>query len=170
MAASSIAVSALCLALCLSVVGCRRQTEPVSFVGVADPLVSKQLIFGFYEVSDNRWRWTAPTCMVALKPPAPLAGGPLSPVRLVVDLYFPKAEVDQLGPITLTAATACSTFGSQTYKHGGPHTFTADVPSSLLCTNILPVTISLDKFLPPSRSDSRSLGMVMNSVSLKVGR
>lgn len=149
--------------------GCRRlPPEPVSTLNVGDPSVAKQLLYGFYEISDNRWRWTAPLCVVALKPPVfAVADGIPSPrVQLIVNLYFPQPEIDQLGPITLTAGNVCGEFGRCTYKQGGTHVFVADVPRSVLCTNLLPVTLSLDKHLPPSRSDSRDLGMVMNSISL----
>lgn len=149
-------------------VGCQHQSQwPASSFSVADPSVVRQLVSGFYEVNDNRWRWTAPSFTVAFRPPNLNYTQPLRPARLTVSLYFPQAEIDQLGPITLTASGAEDQFGQTTYNAGGSHTFVADLPARALCTNVLPVTFSLNKSFHGSGGDARSLGMVVNSFSLK---
>lgn len=81
-------------------------------------------------------------------------------------LYFPQSEISELGPITLSATTPGFALGEATYYKGGSHQFEVEVPRGALCTNILPVTFSLDKYLPPSQQDGRTLGTVVTSISL----
>jgi hypothetical protein len=91
----------------------------------------------------------------------------MRPAQLKVQLYFPPTEIAQVGPITLLASADDKELGAITFSEAGPHEFVAVVPASILCTNVLPITFSLDKFLPPSPADSRKLGAVVNSVSLQ---
>lgn len=147
--------------------GCHKQRAwPASELKVADLKARRQLISGFYEV-DNTWRWCAPVFSVALNPPDSYGERPPVPAKLSVDLYFPQLEIDELGPITLTAFTDGRVLGRTTYEKGGTHLFTATVPAEVLRTNMLPVVFSLDKFIPASKADPRNLGAVVNSISLK---
>jgi hypothetical protein len=91
----------------------------------------------------------------------------MRPATLKVELYFPANEIAQLGPITLQAATDDEELGAETFSEGGPHEFLATVPARFLCTNVLPITFSLNKYLPRSPADSRDLGAVITSVSLR---
>ena len=134
-----------------------------SHIRVADPLVSRQILYGFYDAAGNDWRWTGPAFSVALKPPIVEAD---KGARLRVQLYFPPAEIKQLGPITLSAETVDYKYNQVTYEEGGPHEFWADVPPAALCTNVLPITFFVDKYLKGSKSDSRDLGVVVTSITL----
>ena len=133
---------------------------------MADLKITKQLISGFYELSEDGWRWTAPTFSVALNPPNSGANQVLRPAKLTVELYFPQLEIDQLGPITLTAISDGQVFGTTTYTRGGSYLFAASVPAKALCTNVLPVTFQLNKFIPASKADPRDLGTVVTSIHL----
>src|SRR4051794_3504099 len=154
-----------CVLLVLLPVSCKHKSKaPLSRFSVADPSAAPQLLWGFYEVSDNAWRWTAGQFAVALRPPeaSESKGGN---VRL--GLYFPEGEITQLGPITLSARTECYELESTTFSKPGLQQYTARVPAELLNTNILPITFSLDKAVPPSAADSRELGVVIRSVELR---
>jgi hypothetical protein len=89
------------------------------------------------------------------------------PAKLTVDLYFPPSEMNALGPITLNASSSEHEFGAMTYYEDGPQKFEVEISPEALCTNVLPITFSLDKYLPPSRAEARELGMVVTSISLR---
>lgn len=151
-------------------IGCHepsRSPWPSTSINAADSANSRQLISGFYDIegTETHWRWAGPVFTVALRPP----GSPqlMRPAKLSVQLYFPPNEIDQLGPITLRAIADDEELGATTFSEAGPHEFVATVPASSLCTNVLPITFSLDKFLPRSAADSRDLGAVITSVSLR---
>lgn len=135
-----------------------------------DLSTSRQLIFGFYEVEGsgrNQWRWTAPTFAVALRPPASKSAQPVRPARLSLELYLPPNEIDQLGPITVHAATSEYELGATTYDKAGAYVFEAEVPARALCTNVLPITFAFNKYLHGSSADARDLGAVVTSISLQ---
>jgi hypothetical protein len=138
-----------------------------SSIEMSDLTASSQLISGFYELSENRWRWTAPTFTVALAPPLVAGQQATRPATLHVQLYFPPAQIDQLGPVTVEAESPGYEYGHVTYKEGGPHEFVVTIPQDALCTNLLPVTFSLDKYRPGSKNDARDLGVVVSSIRLQ---
>ena len=156
--------------LCCSACHQNKEFWPASSIRVADPAIAKQLIAGFYEVSENRWRWTGPVFEVALKPPRVRRSQdqPLKSAELRVQIYFPEAEINQLGPITMTAQTSGHQYESTIYSKGGSYEFVADIPADALCTNVLPITFSLDKYLHASKTDPRDLGVVVTSFTLSV--
>ncbi|MFL6450190.1 MAG: hypothetical protein ACJ746_21300 [Bryobacteraceae bacterium] len=147
--------------------GCHRPTAwRASSFSITDPTISRQLISGFY-ASENGWRWAGPTFTFALPPPARTGPDPLKPAKLTLSLFFPPNEIDQLGPITITATGSDYQFGKATYDKPGPYDFVVEIPPEALCTNVLPVTFSLDKYLHGSNADVRDLGVVVNRISLR---
>lgn len=137
-----------------------------SSFSVADPSVAKQLISGFYAV-ETGFRWAGPSFTVALPPPT-LGAGPHQPVKLTLSLYFPQNEIDQLGPVTITALGSEYQFGRETFDKAGPHDFQVEIPpAAFSCTNVLPVTFSLDKHMRPINGDARDLGVAVNRISLR---
>jgi hypothetical protein len=128
----------------------------------ADPAASKQLVVGFYP-SENGYRWTGPTFTVALP-----ADNPAHSAEVTLSLFLPPNEIEQLGPVTITATGSEYQFGRATYDQAGAHDFTVQIPQGALsCTNVLPVTFTLDKYMHPSNGDSRELGVVVNRISLR---
>lgn len=152
----------------LLLASCHRQSvRRVDSFSVTDPAISKQLVAGFY-ASENGYRWAGPTFTVALAPPS--SSNPSTPhaAELTISLYFPSNEIEQLGPVTITATGSEYQFGKATYDKAGLHDFTVEIPEqALACTNVLPVTFSLDKYMHPSNGDARQLGVVVNRISLR---
>jgi hypothetical protein len=146
---------------------CRsKKTQLSSSFSVADPSVSKQLIAGFYAI-ETGFRWAGPSFTVALAPPT-LDPERRQPLKLTLSLYFPQNEIDQLGPVTITALGSEYQFGKVTYDKAGPHDFEVEIPpAAFLCTNVLPVTFTLDKHMRPTNGDARDLGVAVNRVSLR---
>jgi hypothetical protein len=81
-------------------------------------------------------------------------------------MYVPKEQIEEIGPMTLTATIDDYQMAPETFSNGGSVTFSRDLPPQLLDTNILPVQFSFDRAAPPSARDSRELGMVLSDVGL----
>jgi hypothetical protein len=123
-----------------------------------------QLISGFYGVEENKWRWTAKQFTVGLGPPP---GAGQRGAKLVVQLYIPDGHVEKLGPVKLRAEAGGKALAPETFDKGGSFTYARDVPAATLDTNLLPVTFTLDKAMPPSPGDGRELGAVVTAIGLE---
>lgn len=148
----------------LSAPGCGAEAAPASRLDMSDAAASSPFIRGFYSVEGNRWRWTARTFSVALKPPESAslhASG-----RLILHLYVPRIQLQKLGPLTLYASIDRRSLGLETYTRPGFYDYVRKISSEMLDTNIVPVEFCLDKASPPSPGDSRELGLIVTSVAL----
>ena len=140
-----------------------RDCSLSSNVNVADPEIKSQLLWGFYELSENSWRWTARKFTVALQRPS---GSERSGAKLHLRFYIPDEQVKQLGPIRLRAQLSANRFSSMTIRRGGLYEYVCDVPKEALYADILPVDFVLSKAAPPSQRDARELGIVVSSIRI----
>ena len=147
---------------------CHRHTEGrVSSFSVVDPTVSKQLISGFY-ASENGFRWAGPLFTFVLPPPVHTSGDTAKAAQVTLSLYFPQNEIDQLGPVTITATGLEYQFAKATYDKAGAYDFVVEIPpAAFSCTNLLPLTFSVDKYLHGANGDVRDLAVVVNKISLR---
>lgn len=150
------------------VTGCHRYHAPASLVRMGDPAAVNQLVSGFYEVEgqdrrmDDRWRWSGPDFTVALAPPASQ-----KPARLRLRLYVPETQIENLGPMTLTAFVDEKPLAPETYGKAGSYDFVRDVPACVLDTNVLPVRFELDRYSPRTETEWRDLGVVVLMAALE---
>jgi len=150
-----------------SVLGsCHRHTEArVGTFSVTDPLASKQLVSGFYP-AESGFRWAEPIFTFAL--PIPEREG-VRPATFRVSLYLPPNEIEQLGPVTITATGPELQFGKVTYDKAGSHDFVVEIPPAVLCcTNVLPVTFSVDKYMRRANGDRRDLAVVVTKFDFRM--
>ena len=134
-----------------------------STINVADPKITSQLLWGFEDLSDHSWRWTARTFSVALQRPL---GSERSGARLHLRFFVPDDEIRALRRIKLTAQIAAYRLHSMRIYKGGSYEYVADVPEGALFADILFINFVLDKAMPPSSKDTRELGAVVSSIQL----
>lgn len=134
-----------------------------STVKMGDPKQEAQLVSGFYGIEGGAWRWAARQFTVILRPPfgASQRGG-----TLILNLTVPQVVIDKLKNVSLTASIDGSPLSPESYTQSGPFTYKRDVPANLLGADSVKVDFQLDKAIPPTGSDLRELGLVVNSVSL----
>ena len=142
--------------------GCHRPETPASVINMSDPSRANQLIYGFYDVEMHAWRWTAGKFKVGLKPPADSTH---RGARLRLDLFIPDAQIQGLGPMTLTATAAGSPLEPETFSKPGTYVYWRDVRAELLDSNILPVDFHFDRYWPWDVK-GRELGAVVSAVAL----
>ncbi len=133
---------------------------------MSDPATADQLISGFYNIEnsgDNAWRWTAPDFTLALAPPPEPQRG----ARLLVRLYFSETQIQELGPITISASVGGEPLAPETYAKAGGYDFVRDIPACFLDTNVLPVSFNVDPYSPKSEADGRDLGAVVLMAALQ---
>jgi hypothetical protein len=139
---------------------CSHRKPPASAVSAGDLSHAGQLVSGFYGVESKKYRWTAGDFSVALRPPP----GTGSTLRL--DLFIPGAQIEKIGPMTLTADVDGYELDCKTYTAGGMHTYTREGPPEALESNLVMVHFAFDKVARPSDTDARQLGAVVSSVGL----
>jgi hypothetical protein len=130
---------------------------------MADPMVAKQLLAGFYDAEANAWRWTARRFVVTFPQPA---NAETKGAILQLQIFIPGSQIDKLGPLTLIADVDEHELKPEIFSAGGQYTFSREVPPEALKSNLIPVIFSLDKAVAPSASDGRELGAVVSMASL----
>jgi hypothetical protein len=134
----------------------------VASLKMNDPSAKQQLTKGFYAL-ESTWRWTAGNFTAVLKVPP---GAAQKGATLTLTLVASDAILKQVHSQSLTAAVGTTNLKTEKYVDPGSHTFTADVPASVLTGDTVTVDFSLDNALPPSGSDRRELGVIATGISL----
>jgi hypothetical protein len=134
-----------------------------SRIVLADPSTAIQLVKGFHQLEPDGWRWTMGQFTVTLLVPREAAkkGG-----RLKVELAYPDAAFQKLGPATLRASADGLALEPQTYQAAGQSTYERDIPPSALGAETITIDFSLDKFLNAGQVEERELGFVVSVFAL----
>lgn len=156
--------------------GCRQPKQPAasgaapetvsklaSVVNLGNPEASNQLLEGFYKIEGGSWRWTKKRFSVILAPPP---GSASKGAELVMRFAVPPPVINKLGPVTISAKIGSLVLAPETCKQAGLHTYRRDLGTRALASDAITVTFSLDKFLPPSNTDRRELGIIVSSIGL----
>ncbi len=156
---------AIFLLLCISQ-GCERvsQRRMKTRVSMADTSSAGQLLSGFYDLEQNRWRWTARRFIIAF--PGCGKSAEAKPHSLKLDVFVPEGQIQSLGPLTLTAEVNGTELAAETFRAPGVHTYMRTVPETALLSNIVPVTFYLDRAKAPGPGEGRELGLVVNNAQL----
>ena len=115
---------------------------------------------GFYEIEEGRWRWSRRSFAIRFDAPA-LRGAPSA--RLSLELYLPEAEIQKLGPITLSARVNGHALQPEVYSRPGSVTFARGLPAEWLGAGPVRVEFAVDKSM---QADQRELGIVLVSAAL----
>lgn len=134
----------------------------VASLKMTDPSAKQQLTKGFY-APESTWRWTAGNFTTVLKVPP---GAAQKGAALTLNLVASDTILKQVHSQSLTAAVGTTNLKTEKYVDPGSHTFTADVPASVLTGDTVTIDFSLDNALPPTGSDRRELGVIATAVSL----
>jgi hypothetical protein len=132
---------------------------------VADPRAEQQLVAGFHAIEQNSWRWTENHFSVKLRPPRDAA---LKGAILQLKFNVPEAVVNKLGAIALEAAIDGTALGKESYTQPGEFTYSREIAPKLLAGEAVQVDFAVDKYLPPSESDARKLGVVVTAVGFEI--
>jgi hypothetical protein len=149
------------LMLIASLLGsCHRTRESRSGeFSITDPVIARRLTSGFYS-RERGFRWAGPNFTFAL--PVPDDDGRLGSATFTLSLYLPSTQIEQLGPVTITASGPEAQLAKITYDKGGAFVFVVKIPKqAICCTNVYPVTFSVDKYMHGSNSDRRDLAVVV---------
>jgi len=144
--------------------GCHAVKEPVSSLDMADTASARQLLFGFYQLEGDSWRWTAREFAAALKPPD---GAEKRGATLRLQLYVPDTQIEMLGPMTLAASAGKYALDAETFSKGGTFSYARHIPADALATSLLPVNFCFDKSLSPLVADGRELTVTVSKIELQ---
>ncbi|MDQ6759685.1 MAG: hypothetical protein M3Z32_07460 [Acidobacteriota bacterium] len=130
---------------------------------MSDATSARQLMAGFHNLEQHRWRWTERRFAVVLQPPP---GSEQYGATLQLKLYVAAQSIQKLGSITLAAQVEGVALAPEVFAKDGTYLYTRAVPALLFRGGLLPVAFSLDKALALSDSEFRELGTVVEEVSL----
>jgi hypothetical protein len=164
-----------CICACALLVACKRPDPirlqptieesalPESFIEVSDSAHATQLISGFFELSDNSWRWTAPRFAVSVGvPPAMRATGAI----LTLDFNLPEPVINALKRISIVAKVGEYQTAPEFYNTEGRHEYRRAIPASALTSDLMNISFNVDKSFRPER-DGRNLALVVLAAGLK---
>jgi hypothetical protein len=138
-----------------------RQTSLPRFrttVTMNDPSQAGQLLSGFYDI-EGKSRWTAQEFSVLLKA-APGA-------QLVLRIFIPDVQIQNLGPMTMTASAGSQDLPSRTFSKSGDYTYAATLPTEVLGSGLAVVRFRLDKSSVGLNGDARELGVSVTEVGFQ---
>ena len=135
----------------------------VSSLKMSDPSAKEQLAKGVYGLENGMWRWTGGNFTIMLKTPP---GAAQKGATLTLNLSVAEPVLKDVHSQSLTASVGAKALKTEKYPDPGAHTFTADVPVTLLTGDTVAIDFSLDNALPPGPTDRRELGIIITAVSL----
>jgi len=156
-------------ALLLLLFGCSFEDNAIRFDSMAtmlntgDPRANKQLISGFWGY-EGLGRWTGRTFRAVLRPPAAAAR---KGAILVLRAGVPASSIERLRTIQIGASVNGVAVPPQEYSQAGEFLYIRDVPARAFANGNATVDFTLDKALPPSGSEHRELGVVVNTVGFE---
>jgi hypothetical protein len=117
---------------------------------------------GFYPPESAGFRWSEREFSARLSSPKP--GGP---AELVMRLYIPENTIRQLGTVTLRTSINGHPLAPEQWSHAGQYVFRREWNDTSMRGGEAEINFSLDRALPPSASDRRELGIVVQEISLE---
>lgn len=139
--------------------------ELMSYLNLGDIRSRPQLVSGWYAIEDGAWRWMAPEAEATLRPP--LDG----PVQFELQLFFPPDFMRRAGsPVTVSVMLDGKPFTKAIYYEPGGHRLAKLVPRELLTWPTTSVSISVNPAMPPTGSDQRELGAVVQGLGFVAGQ
>jgi hypothetical protein len=144
--------------------------ELLSYLNLGDIRSRPQLVSGWYAIEDGAWRWMAPEAEATLAPP-PLD----APAQFELQLFFPPDFMRRAGsPVTVSVMLNGKPFTSAFYYEPGAHRLAKLVPrellGELLTRPATSVSIRVSPYLPPSATDQRALGAVVQGLGFVAGQ
>jgi hypothetical protein len=131
----------------------------LSYLHMGDIRSRAQLVSGWYAIEDGAWRWMAPEAEAALRP---LTG---ASVQFGLQLFFPPDFMRRAGsPVAVSVELNGKPFTKALYFEPGGHTVAKGVPPDLLTWPVTRVSIRVDPYIPPSATDQRALGAVVQGL------
>ncbi len=117
---------------------------------------------GLYPPEPAGYRWSKREFSARLS--LPKSGGP---AELVMRLYIPDSTIQQLGTVTLTTAVNGHPLAPEKWSHAGQYVFRRALNDASGPGSQAEINFSLDRALPPSTSDRRELGIVVQEISIE---
>lgn len=141
----------------------KLKDESAARISMGD-LTAEAKIGGFHKPEASGWRWTKREFFVILDAPKVAGGRPW----LQLNLYLPENQIQQQGPMTLSARIGSHVLPPERYDKSGGYTFSRQLEEAWLGAGGNRIDFSLDKVQAPGAGDSRELGIVVADASIKV--
>ena len=119
-----------------------------------------ELLDGWYGMEPGGWRWTQRRFSIAFANPLKGAEG-----RIELKFFLHDRVVQELGPVTVSAAVGAFPLPPQTFDVSGEYVYRAQIPPEALPGDRVTVAFEVDKALAPAMADGRELALAVTSVA-----
>ncbi|MGA3259862.1 MAG: hypothetical protein ABSE35_13345 [Bryobacteraceae bacterium] len=141
----------------------------LSYLNLGDIRSRAQLVSGWYAIEDGSWRWMAPEAEAILRPL------PDQAVQFELQLFFPPDFMRRAGsPVTVSVMLNGKPFTKAIYFEPGGHRLAKLVPrellGELLTSPTTHVSIRVNPSIPPTATDQRALGAVVQGLGFVAGQ
>ena len=142
-----------------------KPLELLSYLNLGDIRSRPQLVRGWYTIEDGAWRWMAPEAEATLLPLPDVAA------QFELQLFFPPDFMRRAGsPVTVSVMLNGKPFASAIYFEPGGHTVAKRIPPELPTSPATRVSIRVNPYIPPSATDQRALGAVVQGLGFVAGQ
>lgn len=139
--------------------------EPLSNLQMSDPQAQVQLLEGFYELEQHRWRWTKRRFRVALFVPENIRRA--GEATLELDGYIAPVILSGKQKVIVEAAAYGKTFCVDEYSQPGPFRFKCRLPRELLQSFKVVLDFTVRGGQLHADASRRELGIVVDRVLLE---
>ena len=127
-----------------------------SYINTGDVRAKPQLLSGWYPIEDGAWRWMGKEAQAVLLTPQE------SPFSFELRLFFPENHMKRVGgPVTVSVLLDGTLFAQETFSRPGNQAIHKSVPAGTLGGPSTKLTIRVDRTIPPTDTDKRELGAVI---------
>jgi hypothetical protein len=129
-----------------------------------DPADGAELVDGWHELEEDRWRWTRRRFSAAWET-APGGGAG----RLRLDFFVPERLLAGVGRVGLTARVNGVPLEGAEYAVSGRQSYERLVGADVLDSRRVTAEFELDSAIAPDDADPRERGLVVSAVALEAG-
>jgi hypothetical protein len=126
-----------------------------------DPSDSAELLDGWHELEERRWRWTKKRFSVVLEAMPQVA------CRLRLEFFVPGRLIALAGNVRIDATVEGVRLESAEYHESGPQVYARLLGPEAVGSHRLTVQFELDTSIGPDDSDPRERGIVVSKVFLE---
>jgi hypothetical protein len=130
-----------------------------------DPADHAELLDGWHELEEGRWRWTKRRFSAAWETPSGTAGATLR-----LDFFLPERLLARVGHVGLAATVNGVPLEGAAYCEGGLQVYERPIGSRILDSGRVTAEFELDCAIEPDDADPRERGLIASAVILESSR
>ncbi len=131
-------------------------------VVMGDHRLASQLTHGFHRIELGQWRWTEKNFSVKVGVPKSAPS-----LHLKIKLTVPRPVIERSQTVTLFCEAGGASLAPETYGQAADYIYQRELAAT--AAESLLVDCHLDNVIPPTKLDTRELGIIVWDIGLTTG-